>query len=186
MLPALKEAAGQSYSPPSVYKFACEKDTTHDHATGRILQEVDNSLWKKPEGKEAIHPLQDGQIFSIDDATTLKVLHTPGHTEDSASFLLQAKDGESVLFTADTVLGSGTAVFEDLKALLHSLERCVEEMEAVVSKAEQSTVRLFCGHGPVVEDGVAKCKEYIQHRLDRENQLVEVLKKADRPLTAKK
>ena len=35
--------------------------------------------------------------------------------------------------------------------------------------------RILPGHGPVVEDGVGKLDEYIQHRRDRERQVVDAL-----------
>jgi len=73
---------------------------------------------------------------------------------------------ENALFTGDNVLGHGTAVFEDLTAYIKS----VEKMENLVDG------RAYPGHGEVIEDGKAKCKEYLLHRKEREKQVISVLK----------
>ena len=70
------------------------------------------------------------------------------------------------MFTGDNVLGHGTAVFEDLASYMKSLE----------GMATQFKGRAYPGHGPVIEDGPARVKEYIKHRQERERQVVDVLK----------
>lgn len=74
---------------------------------------------------------------------------------------------ESAMFTADNVLGQGTAVFEDLATYMKSLD----------SMAKQFTGRAYPGHGPVIDDGPAKIEEYIKHRRQREKQVLDVLAK---------
>ncbi|KAI8580071.1 hypothetical protein K450DRAFT_187757 [Umbelopsis ramanniana AG] len=106
-------------------------------------------------------PMQNDQKFEVDGAT-LRVIHTPGHTSDHCTFYLEE---ENAIFTADCVLGQGTAVFEDLKDYIDGLQRLVEF----------NPKRLYPGHGPVVEEGKAKILEYIKHRQDREAQIVQVL-----------
>ncbi|KAI8328919.1 beta-lactamase-like protein [Chlamydoabsidia padenii] len=106
-------------------------------------------------------PLQDQQVFRTDGAT-LRVLHTPGHTPDHCTFYLEE---EQSVFTADCILGHGTAVFEDLSAYLAGLK----------SILALNPIRLYPGHGPVIESGAPKIKEYIAHREQREQQIVGVL-----------
>src|ERR1035437_6692696 len=46
---------------------------------------------------------EDGQVFKLGNAK-IKVLHTPGHTPESACFLLIDKNGkEQAVFTGDTL-----------------------------------------------------------------------------------
>lgn len=154
------------------------------------------------DGAVPLRPLADGDAFAVPGAT-LRVLHTPGHTTDSVSLHLTAADGdggsgssgETALFVGDCVLGSGSCVFTDLSAYLASLRR----LEAL------DPPRLYCGHGPVVgalppdvaaavartaDDGggliaparpdtsvtgTGKLRSYIQHRMDREAQVLRVL-----------
>lgn len=46
------------------------------------------------------------------------------------------------------------------------------------SSAETNPIQLYPGHGEVIDDGVGKLKEYMQHRQEREDQVVEALKAA--------
>lgn len=73
---------------------------------------------------------------------------------------------ENAMFTGDNVLGHGTAVFEDLSAYLNSLEKM----------SNLFTGRAYPGHGPVIDDGKSKIYEYIQHRQQREDQILQVLR----------
>ncbi|WMN07401.1 MBL fold metallo-hydrolase [Marivirga arenosa] len=50
-----------------------------------------------------MHEAKDGEIFEIGDIK-IKVLHTPGHTLESSTFLLIDKDGkEKAIFSGDTL-----------------------------------------------------------------------------------
>ncbi|KIM87421.1 hypothetical protein PILCRDRAFT_63579 [Piloderma croceum F 1598] len=100
--------------------------------------------------------------------SSLQVLHTPGHTADSIAIYVPSDDA---LYTADTVLGQGTAVFEDLASLISSLHKMHDFAE---SKGQKET-KLYPGHGPVVEEGRELIEMYIQHRFEREEQIVRVL-----------
>lgn len=114
------------------------------------------------------HDLQDGQAFQDSDgATLIRVFHTPGHTVDSIALLLPT---EKALYTADTVLGYGTTVFEDLSTYLASLQRLLD----LGSDADYGA--LYPGHGPVVEQGRETVSQYIKHRLEREKEILRVLR----------
>ncbi|KAI9680759.1 MAG: hypothetical protein M1817_004199 [Caeruleum heppii] len=107
-------------------------------------------------------PVQHGDRFAVEGAT-LRAFHSPGHTTDHVALILEEEDA---MFTGDNVLGHGTGVFEDLSTYLTSLERMRHEF----------TGRAYPGHGAVIEDGPSKIVEYIQHRRQREDQVLEVLR----------
>ncbi|KAH0544007.1 hypothetical protein FGG08_001774 [Glutinoglossum americanum] len=111
--------------------------------------------------------IEDGQRFRVEGAT-LRAFHSPGHTTDHMALVFEEEDA---MFTGDNVLGHGTAVFEDLANYLSSLEMM----------SHQFSGRAYPGHGPAIEDGPARVLEYIQHRSDRENQVIQVLKSAKPP-----
>ena len=165
----------QGDNMPRIHKFPCVGNEEHDQVMLDILS-VFPAYSKQP-----FEHLKDGQIFPLAEDATLRVLHTPGHTEDSSSYLLEGTD-TPLIFTADTVLGRGTAVFVDLKALVDSLHRMIDESKRI--SIDGGHVKLYCGHGPVIEDGAAKMQEYIDHRMDRERQVLDVLRKASKPQTA--
>lgn len=106
--------------------------------------------------------IEDSEVFKVEGAT-LRAFHCPGHTVDHMAFVLEEEDA---MFTADNVLGHGTAVFEDLTAYMDSLTR----ME------KQFSGRAYPGHGAVIEDGRAKIREYVAHRKQREQDVTGVLK----------
>lgn len=72
---------------------------------------------------------------------------------------------EDAIFAGDNVLGQGTAVFEDLATYLRSLGR----MKTLFSG------RVYPGHGPVVENGLEKIHEYVEHRRQREEEVLRAM-----------
>lgn len=146
------------------------------HKTRSALASKSDHYHEPPAGKQHpfFHDLEDGQVLrTIDGSATLKTMHTPGHTTDSISLYLVE---EKTLFTADTVLGHGTAVFEDLAAYMASLRK-MHDVWHQETYAEHVTGRILPGHGVVVEDGRALIAEYIAHRQQREDQIVDLLRK---------
>jgi endoribonuclease LACTB2 len=135
-----------------------------DHVGGvkDLLKVSPSTKVYKNEPWEDMTNIEDGDRFSVEGAT-LQAFHTPGHASDHMVLVLEE---ENAMFTADNVLGHGTAVFEDLELYLDSLDR----MRAVFSG------RAYPGHGPVIEDGRAKIAEYIQHRQVRQDQIMGVLR----------
>ena len=108
------------------------------------------------------HDIQNGQVFKVEGAT-LKAFHCPGHAVDHMALVLEEEDA---MFTGDNVLGHGTAVFEDLAAYMDSLERMKDQFSG----------RGYPGHGDVIADGKGKIHEYIAHRKEREQQVLDVLR----------
>jgi ribonuclease/clavin/mitogillin len=107
--------------------------------------------------------LQGGDTVQV-GGVTIEAIDTPGHTLGSISLYLRQ---EGVLFTGDTVLGLGTvAIFPppsgDMALYMQSLQR-LQTYDAT----------LLCpGHGPPVRDVARKLQELIDHRRERERQIL--------------
>lgn len=114
---------------------------------------------------EGIEDLRDGQTVE-GDGVTLVAVHTPGHASDHLCYYLVE---ERALFTGDVVLGGSTTVIPpgdgDLLDYMSSLRRLLG----------LDLRRIYPAHGPVIEDGPGRIREYIEHRLMRERQILEAL-----------
>jgi len=148
---------------------------THIHSdhTGGAL-----ALRKRCGAKLGIHRSRKGYLggedFQYDDndridfgSGELHVLHTPGHESGHCCFY---EGGDKILFSGDNILGYGTAVIHppdgNMTDYLQTLERLLGfEMSLILP-----------GHGPLIGKAEAKIREYIRHRLEREQQVIKALR----------
>ena len=109
--------------------------------------------------------VREGETITVGGLEILAV-PTPGHTSDSFSFVLPA---DNTLLTGDTVLGRGTSVVAwpdgNLEAYLESLSR-IESLTGA-----RAVTSLLPGHGPTVDDAAATVTFYLQHRVERLEQV---------------
>lgn len=124
--------------------------------------------WPERDGRFPvdISPLVEGEEIRTEGAT-LRPVHTPGHAEDHLCYYLEE---ERALFTGDVILGVGTTVIPldggDMGEYLRTLQRLLDlEVE-----------RIYPGHGPMVTRARDKIREYLDHRLEREQQVVEAVR----------
>jgi len=143
-----------------------------DHCGGAL------ALRKRCGAKLGIHRSRKGYLggedFQYDDNDRisfgdgeLNVLHTPGHESGHCCFY---ESDERVLFSGDNILGYGTAVIHppdgNMTDYLKSLERLLGFDISLI----------LPGHGPLVGKPEAKIREYIKHRLEREQQVIAALR----------
>ncbi|UCE86251.1 MAG: beta-lactamase-like protein 2 [Deltaproteobacteria bacterium] len=110
-------------------------------------------------------PLEDGCVIRTEGAT-LRGVHTPGHARDHLCFVLEE---EASLFSGDNVLGVGTTVIPPADGSL------VDYMASLDRLLEEAPRRIYPAHGPRIDDGVAKLREYVDHRNARETQILAAL-----------
>lgn len=163
------------YKPPRLHKFplssnAEDEYTSSHHKIPSLISSLPKDSYTPSPDGSPFHDLYDDQILTAESSptSTVRVLHTPGHTTDSICLHIPQ---DRALYTADTVLGQGTTVFEDLSTYLTSLNKMLQ----FDSDSELPYVSLYPGHGPVVTNGRELIATYIKHRLDREAQVVQVL-----------
>jgi len=109
--------------------------------------------------------IRDGSRIETEGAT-LRGIHTPGHSPDHLCFVLEE---EPAIFSGDNVLGVGTTVIP------HESGSLSEYMASLRRLLEEPAGRIYPAHGPCIEDGPAKIREYIAHRDQREAQIVAAL-----------
>ena len=106
-------------------------------------------------------PLSDGELLAV-ASTSIRVLATPGHTDDSVCLYLPGDGEAGSILTGDTILGRGTSIIDDsLADYLASLETLRALGSATVLPA----------HGPVLPDLAAICTVYLAHRHERLDQV---------------
>lgn len=114
--------------------------------------------------------LADGDMVDI-GGIQLQVVHTPGHTSDSLCFYIEES---GILFTGDHIVGFGTSVIDtpggDVRQYIESLKKLLNLQ-----------IRLICpGHGPLIREPGRKIRELIEHRLEREQQVLTYLERGSR------
>ena len=164
------DGATTSFPAPRVHKFPLD----HPRVQATLDSLTPGQYHPSPSGG-ALHPIVEGQMFPVTTASgsgapgmSLEVVHTPGHTPDSICIFFPA---DRALFTADTVLGQSSTVFENLRIYMASLRKLVAFNGEGASRKYDT---LYPGHGPTVpHDHVGM---YLQHRIDRENQVLQAIK----------
>jgi glyoxylase-like metal-dependent hydrolase (beta-lactamase superfamily II) len=143
-----------------------------DHCGGAL------ALKKRTGAKIGIHHSREGYLggedFQYGDGDRisfgggeLSVLHTPGHESGHCCFY---ESGDHVLFSGDHILGFGTAVIRPPDGNMTEYMRSLEKL------LEFNISLILPGHGPLVGKPEEKIKEYIAHRLMREQQVLGALR----------
>ena len=119
------------------------------------------------DGLKVDRELRDGDVIEATEFR-LRAVHTPGHASNHLCYLVEE---ERLLFSGDHVMEGSTVVIAppdgDMAAYLASLERL---------RTMRPPLRAIApGHGHLIEDPKAKLTEYIEHRLARERQVLDVL-----------
>ena len=110
---------------------------------------------------------RDGEIIRAGD-TTLRALHTPGHAPDHFCFMdEETRD----VYCGDMARLGGSIVIPASKG--GSLQDYLESLRRIRALEPR---RLLPGHGPIVEDPARLIDDYLRHRQQREEQVLDVLR----------
>lgn len=116
--------------------------------------------------------LHDGELLE-GDGWALKAVFTPGHAANHMAFSLE---GSGVLFSGDHVMGWSTTVVAppdgSMADYMASLDRLIERDDRL----------LLPGHGGPVLDPAGYMRGLRDHRLARENAILERLRHGDRSI----
>ena len=110
--------------------------------------------------------LRDGDVLTGGD-WSVECVYTPGHTSNHMCYQLRES---KALFTGDHVMGWSTSIISppdgDMGAYIASLERLLERDDAVY----------WPTHGPCIDDPKPHVRAFIEHRLDRERQIIDCIR----------
>jgi glyoxylase-like metal-dependent hydrolase (beta-lactamase superfamily II) len=145
---------------------------THSHPDHRPLARrlagrADAPVLAWDPGDDGARRLRDDDLVTVGDLA-LRAVHTPGHASDHLCYH-DAEAGE--LFSGDHVLSGMTTVINppdgDMTDYMASLQRILALRPRVIHP----------GHGRTIENGVEVIERYIAHRLEREAQVEDAVRR---------
>jgi glyoxylase-like metal-dependent hydrolase (beta-lactamase superfamily II) len=120
-------------------------------------------------------PLHDGDVVSAGDRE-LTVVHTPGHAPDHVALW---DPHDRVLFSGDLItLGTTVVILASHGGSL------IEYLDSLRRVRALAPVRLLPAHGAAIDDPLAVIEKYLQHRAERETQVVAGLRAGHRSIDA--
>ena len=93
---------------------------------------------------------------------SLRVLFTPGHEDDHVAY---CQTSGRVVFSGDTILGNSSSSVRNLRQYMASLELLARQRPEIICP----------GHGQIIHNATARVRWYIEHRQQREDQVVAAL-----------
>lgn len=143
----------------------------HDHVGGiELAERLGVPIWAHAETAARIHApvartIREGESVRV-GAVDLRALHTPGH---APGHLCLYEEATGTLIAGDMVAGVGTILVEpsegDMTLYLRSLER-LRDLDARF---------VLPAHGGVIADSREVFQRYIDHRLAREQSVLDAL-----------
>jgi len=110
--------------------------------------------------------LNDGDIIETNE-WTLEAIHTPGHTSNHICYSLAEED---VLFSGDHVMGWSTTVIVPPDGNMNDY---INSLKKLLKRSENN---FYPTHGPIIERPKELVTKYIEHRMEREKQIMEAIK----------
>lgn len=116
--------------------------------------------------------IPDNRVFDLSDSEAkrfeLKAIHSPGHARGHLCFY----DEEfGFLLSSDNVVGQGTIVIAPPEGNMIDYLKSLEELK------DLPNLNFLCGsHGSAVYDAKGKIENYISHRLEREEQILQIVR----------
>ncbi len=110
-----------------------------------------------------------GDEVAAGDGWAMAALHTPGHTSNHTCFTLD--DGTTrTIFTGDHVMGWSTTVVSPPDG---EMSAYLESLRVVAGRADDLAIPT---HGPPIANPSRFVSELIEHRLDRERQVLDAVR----------
>jgi ribonuclease/clavin/mitogillin len=103
-----------------------------------------------------------------DPNISLRALHTPGHARGHLCF---HEERTGTLLSGDNIVGLGSVLIDPPEGNMREYLQSLERMRALPNISV-----IFGGHGPAVANPHVKIAEYISHRLEREQKILQAVR----------
>ena len=97
-----------------------------------------------------------------------RVMHTPGHAR---GHLCLYEERTGTLISGDNIVGLGSVLIDPPEGNVRNYQHSLERMRALPGLSV-----IFGGHGPAIANPYRKIDEYIAHRLDREQKILQAVR----------
>ncbi|HKV33224.1 MAG TPA: MBL fold metallo-hydrolase [Pyrinomonadaceae bacterium] len=114
--------------------------------------------------------IADGDVITLEGEPQirLRAMHTPGHARGHLCF----HDADrGVLLTGDNILGVGSVLIDPPEGNMRDYLDSLQRMRSLPNLSV-----LLGGHGPAVASPYKKIDEYISHRLEREQRILQAVR----------
>jgi glyoxylase-like metal-dependent hydrolase (beta-lactamase superfamily II)/8-oxo-dGTP pyrophosphatase MutT (NUDIX family) len=114
--------------------------------------------------------IEDDETINLSGSPeiSLRAMHTPGHARGHLCFYEQRT---GTLISGDNVVGLGSVLIDPPEGNMRDYLQSLERMRALPNLSV-----IFGGHGPAIANPYAKIDEYISHRLDREQKILQAVR----------
>ncbi|MGH7154606.1 MAG: MBL fold metallo-hydrolase [Acetobacteraceae bacterium] len=120
----------------------------------------------------------DTKLDDGDRIAGMPAIYTPGHASDHLCYEFHARDGSTVLFSADHVMSWNSSVVSppggDMRAYFGSLKRMLDRQDDI----------FLPGHGPPLPEPRKLTRALLFHRMERERSILARVTKAPVSVTA--
>jgi len=113
--------------------------------------------------------LEDENVIVLkgEPRIAFRVMHTPGHAR---GHLCLFEERTGTLISGDNIVGLGSVLIDPPEGNMRDYLRSLERMRALPNLSV-----IFGGHGPAIGNPYRKIDEYISHRLEREQKILEAV-----------
>ncbi|MCU1266013.1 MAG: Zn-dependent hydrolase-like glyoxylase [Acidobacteria bacterium] len=114
--------------------------------------------------------LDDEDLIQLggEPSLALRVLHTPGHAR---GHLCLHEPRTGTLISGDNIVGLGSVLIDPPEGNMRDYLKSLERMRALPNLSV-----IFGGHGPAIANPYTKIDEYINHRLEREEKILQAVR----------
>ncbi|HKP46636.1 MAG TPA: MBL fold metallo-hydrolase, partial [Pyrinomonadaceae bacterium] len=114
--------------------------------------------------------VEDQEIISLQGSPqiSLRAMHTPGHARGHLC-LYEEKTG--TLISGDNIVGLGSVLIDPPEGNMRDYLKSLRRMRALPNLSV-----IFGGHGPAIANPTARLDQYIEHRLERERDILNAVR----------